>query len=242
VTLGAIAGATMIGALLGVGVHLLVPGAGAAGNRAAVEVQVAGAQLDRSQLPTEVHEQQLGSSVLRVGSQGCGESRQATAIVVRVPGGEMVVLTNAHVVRGAGTLELTTQEGEVQADVAGAVTGRDAAVIRVPEGVTRSWSAMTVGPPAELGQPVVVAGYPGAEPQLLAGTVASIERRSGFGGSSDVLIIDAPAENGLSGGAVLDARGRVVGLVVARDPATRRVVAHPIESVIDGMVGAIPTC
>ena len=246
-TVGAIALATTIGALLGVGMHLVLPVAGATTDRTATDrtttdVQVLGARLERSSVVTEVHRDRLARGVLRVESTGCGESRQATAILVRSGGGDLV-LTNAHVVRGSGSLVLHPADGSTNdAQVRGAIGGRDAAVIAEPTSLAASVTAMPLGAAVQLGQSVVVAGYPAGSAQLLEGRVVSIEPRSGSGGTSEVLVIDAPARDGLSGSAVLDAEGGVVGLVAARDPSTGYVVAYPIGSVMTGTIAPIPAC
>jgi len=64
-----------------------------------------------------------------------------------------------------------------------------------------------------------------------AGHVVSVERRHGYGGTVDMLIVDVEAIPGISGGVVVDTEGRAVGLVAARDPETGDTVAYPLETV-----------
>ena len=224
---GAVALAVLLGAVVGVGAHSLLPAAGST-PPPAPSAEVAGRTLDRD-------------ATVRVEAFGCGERRSATATVVGPPGAE-TVLTNAHVVRGSGTVEVHRDDGTiVTASVRGAVDGRDAAVLRLDGDVPAapSVSSRSVG----VGDEVVVTGFPGGERIEVTARVRSSELRSGYGGTSPVLLIDADAEGGLSGGTVLDATtGDVVGLIAARDPASGDAVAYPIREVLDRALGPVPGC
>lgn len=240
VGLGAILAATALGACLGVGVHVVWPEVGAAGDALAPEAQVAGAQLERGDEPNELQRAAL-DGVLLVEASGCGEQRQASATVVRGPAGDLL-LTNAHVVRGSGTVTVRSGDGTVRtADVVGAVVGRDAAVLRLSDEGVGLDALPTAAAPGQ-GVPVAVLGYPAAAAEVRVGRVATVEVRSGYGGSSEVLVIDTPTGDGQSGGAVLDVAGNVVGLVAARDPSSGDTVAYPIDVVLRGSLGPVPTC
>ncbi|MDQ2677171.1 MAG: serine protease [Actinomycetota bacterium] len=223
----AVALAVLLGAVIGVGAHSLLPAAGSP-LPPAPGAEVAARVLDRD-------------ATVRVEASGCGERRSATATVVGPPGAE-TVLTNAHVVRGAGTVEVHHDDGTTAtATVVGAVAGRDAAVLRLDGDVPAAPPASTrsVG----VGDDVVVTGFPGGERIEVTARVRSSELRSAYGGTSPVLLIDAPAAGGLSGGTVLDAAtGDVVALVAARDAASGDVVAHPIGEVLGRSLGPVPGC
>lgn len=223
--------AVLLGAVLGVGAHSLLPAAGTTGGGAPTTptAEVAARVLDRD-------------ATLRVEAAGCGEERSATATVVGPPGAE-VVLTNAHVVRGTGTVRVHREDGSVlTATVLGAVAGRDAAVLRLDDGAAPA-SPAAARTPAQVGDDVVVTGYPGGTRVELTARVRTSELRSGYGGTAPVLLIDAPAEGGLSGGTVVDAdTGDVVGLVAARDPGTGDVVAYPVGEVLGRALGPVPGC
>ncbi len=229
---GAVTLAVLLGAVLGVGAHSLLPAAGTTGSVAppAPVAEVAGRVLDRD-------------ATMRVEAVGCGEQRSATATVVGPPGAE-VVLTNAHVARGAGTVQVHHDDGSVgTATVVGSVAGRDAAVLRLDDESVSPASPPAARAPAEAGDEVVVIGYPGGTRVELTARVRTSELRSGYGGTAQVLLIDAPAEGGLSGGTVVDAdTGDVVGLVAARDPATGDAVAYPIGEVLGRTLGPVPGC
>jgi len=240
-TLAAVAAATAIGGCLGVAVHVLLPSAGAGAPPAPV-AYVDGAQLERGGEPTTTDGGGLDRSVVEVGASGCGERRQASATLVRGWDGDLV-LTNAHVVAGAETVEVQSPDGaSVTARVRGTLVGRDVALLALPPGSSGSFEALAVGSPATPGDRVSVAGFPAGERTRRDGRVEGVEVRSGYGGTSEVLLVDAEARPGVSGGAVLDAEGEVVGLVAARDPRSGDTVAYPIQELLTGSIGPRPGC
>ncbi|CAN5579869.1 hypothetical protein BH10ACT3_BH10ACT3_01780 [soil metagenome] len=236
--------------LLCTAVHQLAPDLGATESPAAPWAQVAGASLVRGQDETDtaapVPDGELPSGVFIVHAQGCGEMRQATATLVQQPGGPLLV-TNAHLVRGAGSVEVEDPDGDSwTATVVGLVSGRDVAILRPDGGESESEPlldrAMSTGASAQTADPVWVYGYPDGEAAALPGHVLGLEPRSGYGGTTDMLIVDAPAHGGVSGGAVLDSNGSVVGLVAARDPDSGLVVAYPIDAALTGSLVRSSSC
>ena len=212
-------------------------------DRAQPVASVAGASLERTAVPDEVAGR-ARASLLRVASTACGLTRQGTATVVRLPGSRgdaPVVLTNRHVVAGTGLA--VADDGAWVGDlvVAGSVPRRDAVRLRAA-GDLPADAALEVGPMPEVGAPVVVAGYPGGGFMAAGGTVVAVERRHGYGGETPMLLVDVDAEPGLSGGVVLDAAGRAVGLVAARDPSTRDTVAYPLAAVSARVRAGPPSC
>lgn len=186
---------------------------------------VAGAVLDRNG-PSPEAQAALRRSVRLVHAQGCGVDRQATVTVLD-RGGRTVGLTNQHVVAGAAEVTVDGVDGEVP--VLGPVSDRDAAELDGDALLAGGATALTVGHRPSNGASVVVAGYPGGRFTAATGTVRSIEQRQGYGATTDVMVIDAEAVPGISGGVVLDVTGRAIGLVAARDPVTGDVVAYPLD-------------
>ncbi|MCP2328206.1 S1-C subfamily serine protease [Hamadaea flava] len=155
------------------------------------------------------------------------------SLTVRTPRGEGAgsavlftadgfLLTSAHVVAGAqaGTAEFGDGE-ETRFDVVGADPLADLAVVRV--GSTASPPA-TLGDANELrvGQLVVAVGNPlGLAGSVTAGVVSALGRSLPvYDGRrnrliDDVIQTDAALNPGNSGGALADARGRVVGVNTA---------------------------
>lgn len=197
---------------------------------------VAGAQLERGP-STRVVDELARPSVRRVESTSCGVTRQGTATAVEVDG-EVRVLTNRHVVAGASGATVVAADGDrTDLTVESSVTRRDAALLGPVDG-----PALTVGPTPVPGSGVVVVGFPRGEYRAEAGRVVAIERRHGYGGETDMLIVDVDAQPGISGGVVVDGAGRAVGLVAARDPDTHDTVAYPIAELAAGTVTDPPTC
>jgi len=190
---------------------------------------VAGATLDRVVTDPEL-ETTLRRSVHLVRANGCGVERQASLSVIHGPRGEYG-LTNQHVV--AGTSDVVVDGSQISVGVTGRVAARDASRLDVDDLIEEGSVPLVEGARPAVGDRVVVAGYPGGRFEAMSGTVDSIELRQGYGGTSDVLVIGVQAVPGISGGIVVDAEGRAVGLVAARDPSTGEVVAYPLDE-LDG--------
>jgi S1-C subfamily serine protease len=161
--------------------------------------------------------------VLELGTESCGETRQATATVVNGPEGRDLI-TNRHAVIGADTATIHSPDGTVSVEpVTALVEHRDIAIL---DGHNLEGRGLELGEPPHEGDIVRVTGWPGGTLTTDIGQVISIEPRRSHGGTSDVLVIDTPARAGLSGGAVTNQAGELVGLVVARDPDTGDTVAY----------------
>lgn len=235
-----VGGALLVGALMGAGAQMLWDPAGAAPG---APVQVAGAVLERSGSVRNDVVSAAAAGVVEVETVSCGSRRRASATLLSDRAGRVVLLTNAHVVRGAASAMVTVGTGiRVEAAVLGGVPGRDAALLDPSAVLDAGLSPLSVGPVAFTGDAVVVAGYPGGAFRVEGAPVEEVQRRAGYGSASDVLLIGAEAEGGHSGGAVLDPDGSVVGLVAARDPGTRRVVAYRIDDVLRPATAQGPAC
>ena len=182
---------------------------------------------------------------LRVGRRGGGSG------VVITPDG--FLLTNAHVV-GAGRAPRVrasfTDGRELAASVVGTDPLTDLALLRVDDGgVTPASLGDAAG--LRVGQLVVAIGNPhGFAGSVTAGVVSALGRSLPVGDGSmrrvidDVIQTDAALNPGNSGGALVDGRGKVVGintavagvglgLAVPVNETTRRVVS---ELMRDGRV------
>lgn len=234
--------ALLVGACTGVVLHGVSVGAGTDPSDGPA-AEVAAARLERDPGVDERVAAAAAGAVVEVEAGGCGKVRQASATAVR-RGDGVELLTNAHVVVGAGTATLRLPDGSTAAaTVRGAVPGRDAAVLELADpGDLDLLDPLALGPEPVEGQAVTVAGHPDGAAALGSGRVVSVERRAAYGGSSDVLVVDVPVRGGSSGGAVLDAEGRVVGLVAARDARRGDAVAYPIDEVLGRGLAPIPGC
>ncbi len=132
--------------------------------------------------------------------------------------GDGHVLTNSHVVDGAE--RITVQVGEEnetrEAELVGADPSSDVALLRVEESDGLQPLEMGDSSQVEIGDPVVAIGNPfGLDRTVTSGIVSAKQRQiqapNGFS-ISDVLQTDAAVNPGNSGGPLLDASGRVIGI------------------------------
>ena len=149
------------------------------------------------------------------------------------------LVTNRHVVAGADRLEVNTWDGrtlEVRAAEVG-VLG-DVAYVRV-EGELPVVGDLSGR--AQAGSDVAAVGYPLGGPFVIERGVV-IDRVQGdeFGVPGEILRINAPLEPGNSGGPLLDAEGRVAGVVYAIEVATGFGLAFPI-STMDALLATAGT-
>jgi serine protease Do len=130
-----------------------------------------------------------------------------------------LVLTSRHVVQGARRVLVSLAgHGTLEASVVGTDDGADVALLRVP---ARGLVPLPVGDPSALrpGQWVLAAGSPWRLERSWSAGIVSGLGRSGVGvnprGFESFIQTDAAANLGNSGGPLLDASGRVVGMVTA---------------------------
>jgi serine protease DegQ len=139
-------------------------------------------------------------------------------------GGGTFILTNNHVVEDMVTIVVTASDGEpMKATLVGRDPDTDIAVVKVG----RSLPLIKIGDSEKLivGQLVVAIGSPfGLQHSVSSGVVSALHRAlpggSSDGSSSatpliDVIQTDAAINPGNSGGALVDRRGRLIGIDTA---------------------------
>ncbi len=170
------------------------------------------------------------------------------------------IVTAAHVVDGAVSVQLAPDA--VTNDAAAAATGIelgepivlerrhadqvDAAVLAGPKG----WPSYVVRETqVQPGEPLAIVGFPfGQELTVVAGRHIGDASGASFGVDADrVFVVSAPAELGVSGGPVLDADGRAVGIVVGVETNTNTAIVVPLADLGpllagDGVVDESASC
>ena len=129
-----------------------------------------------------------------------------------------LILTNAHVVDAATDVQVTfSDEHTVSARPVGKDADTDLALLRVqPDGLDLHPLELGDSGAVQVGDPTVAIGNPfGLERTLTTGVVSALQRRltapSGFA-IDNVIQTDAALNPGNSGGPLLDAGGRVIGI------------------------------
>ena len=125
-------------------------------------------------------------------------------------------VTNNHVVEGAKTVQVTTDEGAVyKAKVVGTDAKTDLALIKVESDKSFPFVKFADREP-RIGDWVVAVGNPfGLGGTVTAGIVSARGRDIGAGPYNDYIQIDAPINKGNSGGPTFNMEGNVIGVNTA---------------------------
>ncbi|MFP5377471.1 MAG: S1C family serine protease [Acidimicrobiia bacterium] len=153
-------------------------------------------------------------------ARGFGTATGAGTGVVLTADGE--VLTNAHVVDGASTVRVTLA-GESRArtaDVVGSDPAADLALLRIPGAEALPTAELGSSADVAVGDDVVAIGNALAlrgGPTVTRGIVSALDRSldTSAGTMTGLLQTDASISSGNSGGPLVDARGRVIGINTA---------------------------
>jgi S1-C subfamily serine protease len=162
----------------------------------------------------------VGPAVVRVDTREKGKPGRGgvgSGVVISPDG---LVLTNAHVVNGARTVQLSDTEGRTtDARLLGIDPDTDLALLRAD--AARSLAFAPLGNSKELrrGQLAIAIGNPlGFESTVTAGVISALGRslRSTTGRMiEDVIQTDAALNPGNSGGPLVSSRGEVIGINTA---------------------------
>jgi S1-C subfamily serine protease len=171
-----------------------------------------------------------------VGQFGNGQPLAQAAGTGMIVTGSGEVLTNNHVIAGATSIHVTIQHrGEYEATVLGADPVDDVALLQVQGISALPTVSLGADGTVAIGDRVVAIGNAlgrGGAPSVTQGEVRDLHRsidvrdeHGGFEHLQDVIQIDAPISPGDSGGAVVDAFGKVIGMITAARTGPNRPVA-----------------
>jgi S1-C subfamily serine protease len=168
--------------------------------------------------------------VVRVLATTCVGAEAGSGFVL----GDGIVITAAHVVHGASVAMIDRDGGAaVPATVVGVDGGgRDIAVLYAPA-LAGTHRLRTSGKDLAAGTEVAAAGHPrGGARQVLAGVVAGyVDSGPVAADGGRVLTVSMTFVPGMSGGPVVDADGRVVGVVIGVERNSGTGIAVPIGQI-----------
>ncbi len=150
---------------------------------------------------------------VRIRNVGCGALTTGSGFAIDAT----TLITNGHVVADAAALQVSTYDGhDITVSAASQAAIADLALVRTEEQLP-SYPELAATDPAP-GDDVTVVGYPqGGALTVTSGHVIGATTDPLNANLGEVLVTDAPVEPGSSGSAVLDAAGRIVGVVYAKN-------------------------
>jgi putative serine protease PepD len=209
----------IVAALLGAGGGAAVAGLAGGGETTTIVRTTAPGGTDSAATSGALTAQQIYAhakdSVVHVTARGAGGDSRGSGFVVSRAGS---IVTNAHVVDDATAIFVKVGDGASQtATVVGRDESTDLALLRVRAGGrTLRPLALADSGRLDVGDAAYALGNPyGLDRTLTSGIVSALQRQiaapNGFS-IAGVIQTDAPINPGSSGGPLLDARGRVIGV------------------------------
>ena len=157
--------------------------------------------------------QQVSPAVVKVLNENAGGL--GTGVII--DGKKGIILTNAHVVRGAGrTVSIKLKNAKtLSGQILGVDASADIAVVKVDASNLPS-AALGNSDRIEIGQDALTIGNPlGLEQTATKGIISGLNRRISQDDVEGFIQTDAAINPGNSGGPLLDSQGRVIGINTA---------------------------
>jgi serine protease Do len=147
------------------------------------------------------------------GSQGIHEAR-GSGFIIRQDG---LIVTNNHVVKDEKSVSVTLDDGtELKAKVLGSDPRTDIAVLKIDAGKPLPFIQLGNSRDVRPGEWVVAMGNPfGLGGSVTAGIVSAVSRDIGSGPYDQFIQVDAPINQGNSGGPLFTQDGKVIGMNTA---------------------------
>lgn len=177
--------------------------------------RLAGAALDLQSLLTKA---QPSVVAIQTGDESSIYGGAGTGVIIDADGD---VLTNAHVVGGAGSVQVRLHDGrEVTADLVGSFPDADIALVRLRDTSRLTPAELGSSEEARVGDDVVAIGNAlnlGGLPSVTVGILSAKDRmiQTPEITLTRLLQTDAAINPGNSGGPLLNARGQVIGINTA---------------------------
>ena len=147
------------------------------------------------------------------GGEGPHEAR-GSGFIIRQDG---LVVTNNHVVKDGSSVSVTLDDGtELKAKVLGADPRTDIAVLKIDAGKPLPFIQLGNSRDVRPGEWVIAMGNPfGLGGSVTAGIVSAVSRDIGSGPYDQFIQVDAPINQGNSGGPLFTQDGKVIGMNTA---------------------------
>ncbi len=148
------------------------------------------------------------------GRPGSGGEARGSGFIISADG---TVVTNNHVVKNAASVSVTLSDGtELPARVIGTDPRSDIAVLKIKTDKPLPFIALGDSASVRPGEWVIAMGNPfGLGGTVTAGIVSALGRDIGSGPYDDYIQVDAPINQGNSGGPLFTQDGKVVGINTA---------------------------
>ena len=187
------------------------------------------------------------------GPQQFNAESAGTGIIIGKSDDELLILSNAHVVEDMDSLESYFVDGKsVKATVKGSNAAEDVAVVAVKlEDIDEdTMDAITIAQLDEtdtpvIGEQVVAIGNAQGEGQsVTVGYISALDRSITIDGITydGLILTDAAINSGNSGGALIDAQGRVIGINFAKNGSegvenmAYSIPIYKVKSLIENMM------
>lgn len=169
------------------------------------------------------------------------ESGIGSGIIYKVLGSSAYVVTNDHVVAGAGKVEVRlTDNTKVQATVLGTDSLYDLAVLKISSSDVKTVAQFGNSSSLKRGEPAIAIGNPlGFSGSVTEGIISSTNRTIPVQSNNatveaQVLQTDAAINPGNSGGALVNIAGQVIGI------NSSKITSSNSQGVVEGIGFAIP--